>query len=360
MYSACLFCHASLGANDVLETFPVGRRLAFDPARGRLWVVCPACARWNLTPLEERWEAIERAERLHAATRLRVGGEHVSLARVGRDTELIRIGGPTRTELATWRYGDAFRRRRTRNLLLAGTIVGVGGVAIAGGLAAGGVAVVTAVQLAMLVNGFARFGNPARTVTRIRRPGRGLLAVSATQLRWSFLGCDADGGLLLQLGVSKGGMGDTPIVVAGDDAVAALRKMLPAVNRMGGTRTEIEGALARMTDAGTPERLLARVARDGAALTRRDEDRGLLRQVADEMVLRPTGLAAMPPAVRLALEMALHEDVERRALEGELAVLEAAWKEAEEIAKLADGMFLPAAVEAELERMRGRAGGVDA
>lgn len=40
MYSTCLFCHAPLGANETLERFPVGRRLAFDAANGRLWVVC--------------------------------------------------------------------------------------------------------------------------------------------------------------------------------------------------------------------------------------------------------------------------------------------------------------------------------
>ncbi len=59
MYSTCLFCHAALGRNEVIEPFPVGRRLAFDAARGRLWVVCQKCGRWNLTPVEERWEAIE-------------------------------------------------------------------------------------------------------------------------------------------------------------------------------------------------------------------------------------------------------------------------------------------------------------
>jgi len=52
MYSTCLFCHAHLGANAVLERFPVGRRLAFDPARGRLWVVCRKGGRWNLAPAE--------------------------------------------------------------------------------------------------------------------------------------------------------------------------------------------------------------------------------------------------------------------------------------------------------------------
>jgi hypothetical protein len=40
----------------------------------------------------------------------------------------------------------------------------------------------------------------------------------------------------------------------------------------------------------------------------------------------------------LALEMALHEESERRALEGELALLEAAWRDAEAIAGVADGL----------------------
>jgi hypothetical protein len=34
--------------------------------------------------------------------------------------------------------------------------------------------------------------------------------------------------------------------------------------------------------------------------------------------------------------MSLHEETERRALEGELALLEAAWREAEEIARISD------------------------
>ena len=29
---------------------------------GRLSVVCRKCERWNLSPLDERWEAIEAAE----------------------------------------------------------------------------------------------------------------------------------------------------------------------------------------------------------------------------------------------------------------------------------------------------------
>ena len=63
-------------------------------------------------------------------------------------------------------------------------------------------------------------------------------------------------------------------------------------------------------------------------------------------------LSSLPKEVRVALEMASHEEQERRALEGELALLEAAWKEAEEVAQIADDMFLPASTSARLEELK--------
>jgi len=54
MYRHCIYCHADLGNNSVIETFPVGRRLAFDAAKGRLWAVCRKCERWFEWPLECR------------------------------------------------------------------------------------------------------------------------------------------------------------------------------------------------------------------------------------------------------------------------------------------------------------------
>ena len=50
--------------------------------------------------------------------------------------------------------------------------------------------------------------------------------------------------------------------------------------------------------------------------------------------------------------MAAHEEVERRALEGELAALEAEWREAERIAAIADGLALPDEVERKLREAR--------
>ena len=142
MYSTCLFCNGSLGDNERIEHFPVGKRLAFDAAKGRLWVVCDVCSRWNLSPLEERWEAIEESERAFRDTRLRVSTEHIGLARLREGLELIRIGEPQRPEMAAWRYGDQFGRRRKRQFaIVAGSAVLIGGVMIAGptiGLFGGG------------------------------------------------------------------------------------------------------------------------------------------------------------------------------------------------------------------------------
>ena len=114
MYSTCLLCADSLGTNAVLETLPVGRRLAFDPAKGRLWVVCPGCARWNLVPFDNRLEAIDECERCFRDTRVRFSTGTIGMARMPDGTELVRIGEALRPEFAAWRYGRELLRRRRR------------------------------------------------------------------------------------------------------------------------------------------------------------------------------------------------------------------------------------------------------
>src|SRR5438105_491634 len=134
MYSNCIFCHSDLGQNESIEHFPVGRRLAFDVARGRLWVVCLLCGRWNLTPLEERWEAIEECERLFRGTFIRTSTGSIGLARLANRVELIRVGAPLRPEFAAWRYGSRFGARRRRALFIGGSGIAA---AAAAGLALG-------------------------------------------------------------------------------------------------------------------------------------------------------------------------------------------------------------------------------
>jgi hypothetical protein len=63
-------------------------------------------------------------------------------------------------------------------------------------------------------------------------------------------------------------------------------------------------------------------------------------------------LGSIPMSLRLSLEMASQEESERRALEGELAELESAWRRAEEIAVIADDLLLPSSVATFLERHR--------
>jgi hypothetical protein len=60
----------------------------------------------------------------------------------------------------------------------------------------------------------------------------------------------------------------------------------------------------------------------------------------------------LPTSERLALEMALHEEAERKVLEGELSELERAWKEAEEIAAISDDMFVAPGIRGTIERLR--------
>ena len=68
----------------------------------------------------------------------------------------------------------------------------------------------------------------------------------------------------------------------------------------------------------------------------------------------PGYIHKMPKPTRLALEMALHEEQERRALEGELWRLERAWHEAEEIAAIADNLLLPKGAAELLDERSGR------
>ena len=68
----------------------------------------------------------------------------------------------------------------------------------------------------------------------------------------------------------------------------------------------------------------------------------------------PGWIHRMPKPTRLAIEMAVHEEDERRALEGELWRLERAWRDAEEIAAISDSLLLPKHAEKFLADQRGR------
>jgi hypothetical protein len=139
------------------------------------------------------------------------------------------------------------------------------------------------------------------------------------------------------------------VVLSGDEALAAARQLLPQINRAGGTPAEVSGAVSVLENTPDTGTLFDRYAK--IAGSRRSAFTGIPSAgEADRDV--PLALSSLRAPVRLALEMSLHEDDERRALEGELAELEDRWREAEEVAAISDDMFLPASVDAILKRLK--------
>lgn len=335
MYSTCIFCNGALGTNEVLEDFPVGRRIAFDAARGRLWVVCRRCERWNLSPIEERWEAIEAAERIFRETRMRVSTDQIGLARHREGLELVRIGAPQRPEFAAWRYGDQFGRRRRRALLVGGATAGViGTVAIAG--------VVTGVLSGALLaqsGNFVNLWQNARTLVRVRAPDGRVLKLKRPDLQAAALRPDTEaGGFVLELRNKR----RVTHVFRGEQAERIAGVMMPRLNAAGARPSVVQDAVTTLERAGGPEAFLEDLLRTPPVASRGR------RQLLEPGTLK---LGRLPTPSRLALEMALHEEQERRALEGELKALELAWQEAEEVAAIADDLLLPDRV----LRMLGRA-----
>ena len=344
MYATCLFCNHHLGTNQVLEVFPAGRRLAFDASKGRLWVVCRRCERWNLSPFDERWEAIEACERLFRDARKRVSSDNIGLAKLDEGLELVRIGEPLRPEFAAWRYGDQFGRRRRRAVL-----VGIGIGAVAGGIMIGGAAVGIAggggYWIYQVIDGLAKQYRRRRIVARVPTADGRRLIVRGSHLDRVTLTPDAQStvGWNLHLTHSAG-----EAVLSDHHATRAAALIMPAVNRAGASRRNVQQAVREIESLRDPVEFLKTIAAgpeqgrlDYRAYRRRSKHKGLIR---------------LPVSTRLAVEMAVNEEHERIALEGELALLELAWQDAEEIAAIADSLTIPAEVNEQLERLKRDAG----
>jgi hypothetical protein len=313
MYRACIYCNRKLGGNEVVESFPVGRRLAFDQEKGRLWVICERCRRWNLSPLDERWEAIEECEKQFRDTRQRLSTENIALARLREGLELVRIGRPLRPEFAAWRYGKQFIKRRASRVLKA-----------------------TAQTLGLLFAGiplalFFLTDENSRVVARVRDDRGNRLPVVRKDLKeLELVAGEGEEGWSLKVpyrpretwGWLRRARGQGPrtiVLLDGSPAVRAAGHILPRINSFGGTQAEVKHAVDLIEHVGDPNRLFS-------------EASGILQR---------TRFTLMDQRARLALEMAAHEESERRAFEGELAALEAAWREAEEVAAIADRLLTP-------------------
>jgi hypothetical protein len=331
MYATCLFCHGALGRNEEIESFPVGRTLAFDGAKGRLWVVCPKCLRWNLSPLEERWEAIEWCERQYRGTTQRVATSEIGFARLRSGLALVRIGKPLRPEFAAWRYGrelaarhrSSWWRRAHRSITedpMAREIIDAGKLLLTGTLLIEGMLVKELVQL--------------EREERRRRPILGLRAggkpLELTRADLDEIRLEADPARQWSLRLDRESSRDVALAT-GPDALPLLGRALTYLNDTGGSTKQVSAAVAKVEYFGGGEGLLHAMAQLGSRK----------RQPLAE---------ALGYEQRLALEMVAHEEQERLAMEGELAVLAEAWREAETVAAIADDLLTPESI---LRRIRG-------
>ena len=329
MFKTCAFCNAALDGDGGPSGLGVGRRLAFDEWKGRLWVICGKCSRWNLTPLDDRLERIEVVARAARDGRVAASTEQVSLIRWQR-YDFVRVGQPPRVELATWRYGERLRaRQRERLKVVIPLTVAAVGLGVAASAAVGGGFGAFAWNLHRLVDwGYLRVVGGRKV--RLSEPPicarcGTVMRLQARHVQHARVVPDARAEMAVLLSCPH--CHNEGAQVSGPDAVQVLRQGLTYLNVTRSGRRRAEDAARVVDQVGGPDHLVRDVAR------------------------RELTLRSLRPERRLALEMAVDE-------RAEVAELERQWHEAEEIAEIADGtLSTNADIEEQLRRLRERGGG---
>ncbi len=335
MFTRCLVCSTPFEANEQLEHAPHGRRLAYDPGRGRLWAVCPSCRRWSLMPIEDRWEALEELEKLTTdKARLLSQTDNIALLRSG-PLEIVRVGRAELTEEAWWRYGRELtaRKRKWDKLGVAGTLAA--GAVVAGGWAAGGVSML-GIWLVMSHGGetfqdgarWLRFGSAAwRGEQQCANCGYAFRSLPfRDRASLGLFPGDRPGNVEIVARCPRCGLyRDAGLHLGGEEAARTMRRVLAYHHFAGASERRVRTATRLIQEAGSTEDLARIVVRDG-------------KRLGD---LGRTG--------GIALEIAANESTEQRLLELEVAELEACWRREEELAAIIDGELTPLPV---LEQMR--------
>ncbi|MEK9509742.1 hypothetical protein V3331_11790 [Gaopeijia maritima] len=328
MTRGCLFCRKAFPENGVFEAIPLGRRFAFDSDRGRLWVICAHCHRWNLVPMEDRWEALQTLER--AARDEAVPVAHTANVRLLRlrNILLLKVGRAALVERAWWRYGRELRSRKanfdSRGSRVSAYTFGVlNFVGDALGLADPDVSIDWKDSPVTDVLRWRRFGWAAWH-------GRADCPYCHSTLRalrydlswWCYPLAGEEGGTALGVPCPRCDpwTPDHIYRLEGPAAEQALRRILAYQNISGAGERMIRDATAAIEEAGSP----------GAFV--RDASTG------DRRTLWRLG---RPGTV--ALEIALSESVERRLLDLELRAAEFVWRREEELARITDEELTPAA-----------------
>ncbi len=326
MYTTCAFCSAALGGDGADSGLGVGRRFAFDAWNSRAWVVCQRCGRWNLTPYDTRIDVIDALERMAAAGRVALSSDEVTLIRAGA-ADVVRIGKPRRPEMATWRYGERLKARRREHLKIYVPVAAV--------------AVTTIVTFDVLVGGSmtAMMGNLPGIIDGIsttivgnqkvkveapvcERCGKVMILRSKHLAHARITGtAHHDVALLLSCPACK----VEGALLQGPEAERALRAGMTYLNlkRKKAVKKKAVAAADYLERHGGPETYLANTVR----LERR------LKQLGGEEAL--------------ALEMAVDE-------RAELLELERQWREAEDLAAIADRLLDTPELDRRIEAARDR------
>ena len=288
--------------------------------------MCPRCSRWNLTPFDDRLERIEAVARAASNGRIAASTDQVALIRWER-YDLVRVGKPPRVELATWRYGERLRnRQRERMKVVVPLTIAAIGLGIAANVAAGGGFGVMVWNLHRLVDGIYVGLVGRRKVTLIEPPicahCGSLMVLRARHVQHARIVPDRHADMAVVVSCPKCRQEGTHLT--GTEAVQVLRQGLTYLNLARGGRRRAEDAAREVDMVGGADRLVHDIAR------------------------RELTLRSLRPERGLALEMAVDE-------RAEVEELERQWKEAEEIADIADGTLgTSTEVEEELRRLKNR------
>ena len=254
-------------------------------------------------------------------------------------------------------------------MIIAGAGIGALGALVIGGVTAG-VGIGGFGWMLARAGGSIIRGSPETVVARIRTPMGETLRVRRRHLLETSIIPGSNAPFAIDLRYVGGGAR-----FEGADAMRIASIVVPAANRFGGNKQTVAEAVGTIEQSGGTEGFLDRITKVSSVTTRGLEgfDRGpgswtlesagIGRWGGVQIGSRrrrggwnsrdwSTGLFGLNPVQRLALEMALHEDAERAALEGELAELERAWQEAEEIAGIADNLLVPDSLTSALDKLR--------
>jgi hypothetical protein len=260
--------------------------------------------------------------------RIAASTDQVALIRWHR-YDFVRVGKPPRVELATWRYGERLRnRQRERLKVVVPLTVAAIGLGIAANVAAGGGFGVVVWNIHRIADGIYLRIVGGRKVNLLESPicasCGSLMELRARHIQHARVVPDSHADMAVVLSCPR--CKREGAQVTGHDATQVLRQGLTYLNLARGGRRKAEDAAREVDGVGGPDRLVRDIAK------------------------RELTLRALRPERGLALEMAVDE-------RAEVEELERQWKEAEEIADIADGTLSTSAeLEEKMRWLRNRGG----